>query len=94
MRPVVTLNTPAGCRPGSVGRPPPHIHLDISENGEVLIKGTPFVGYLGDPKPADLLWPTGDLGVLDNDGFLYRVDAAAIFHNRFWTQYSPRVDRA
>ena len=87
---VVTLNTPAGCRPGSVGRPLPHIHLDISENGEVLIKGTPFVGYLGDPKPADLLWPTGDLGVLDNDGFLYlRGRSRNLFITAFGRNIAP-----
>lgn len=68
---VVCLNTPLHCRPGSVGKPLPHVRLKLSENGEILVGGHPFVGYLGEQTPSNDLWPTGDLGELDNDGFLY-----------------------
>jgi long-subunit acyl-CoA synthetase (AMP-forming) len=68
---VVCLNTPAHHRPGSVGRPLPHLQLTLSDDGEVLVHGQPFVGYLGEDPPASGRWPTGDLGELDDDGFLY-----------------------
>ena len=68
---VVCLNTPTQFRPGSVGRPLPHVRLSISEDGEVLVSGEPFTGYLGEQTPAKNCWPTGDLGDLDTDGFLH-----------------------
>lgn len=69
---VVALNTPAHNRPGSVGRPLPHVQASISETGEILVQGLTFSGYLGDTArdPASLL-ATGDSGHIDADGFLY-----------------------
>lgn len=55
--------------------------VDVGDVGEVVIR-TPgsFAGYLDDPESTELvltddgwLW-TGDLGVLDDDGFLHLVD--------------------
>ena len=87
---VVCLNTPAHCRTGSVGRPLPHVHLDISEDGEVLVGGQPFVGYLGEQMPAGNFWPTGDLGELDADGFLHlRGRRRNVFISAFGRNIAP-----
>lgn len=68
---VQTLNLPCADRPGSVGRPLPHSRVRIAESGEIEIGGTLFNGYLYGNAPASCWWPTGDLGVIDEEGFLY-----------------------
>lgn len=67
---VQTLNLPAAQRPGSAGRVLPHARLRIAPDGEVLIGGSLFSGYLGDDTPLPAWWPSGDLGYLDADGYL------------------------
>lgn len=67
---VVALNTPGNSRPGSVGRPLPHVEVSFSDDGEILVSGSTFLGYLGQETPSRP-WPTGDLGYLDGDGFLH-----------------------
>ena len=63
-------------RIGSVGRPVPGSSFRIAEDGEVLLKGPQvFTGYWENPAAtADALrdgwFATGDLGSLDQDGFL------------------------
>lgn len=68
---VVALNTPAARKRGLVGRPLPHATVTIGAAGEVLVAGATLLGYAGDPAPAPRTWPTGDLGRLDDDGFLH-----------------------
>jgi long-subunit acyl-CoA synthetase (AMP-forming) len=68
---VVCLNTPQARRPGSVGRPLPHVQIRLADDGEVLIKGSTLLGYLGEAPHADEWWPSGDLGEFDPEGFLY-----------------------
>ncbi|AZE49121.1 Long-chain-fatty-acid--CoA ligase [Pseudomonas chlororaphis] len=68
---VVCLNRPEAHRPGSVGRPLPHVEVRLADDGEVLIKGTTLLGYLGEAPHTDEWWPSGDLGEFDRDGFLY-----------------------
>jgi long-chain acyl-CoA synthetase len=72
-----TSNTPACFKLGTVGRPLPGIEVRIAEDGEVLARGpltTP--GYLNLPDAtaelidADGWLHTGDIGALDDDGFL------------------------
>lgn len=73
---VVALNVPRADRPGSVGRGLSHVDVRIGDDGEILVAGSGFLGYLGaevaeDGASATEWLPTGDLGRLDADGFLY-----------------------
>src|SRR5215213_9591575 len=68
---------PGQFRFGSVGKAQPGVEVKIGDDGEVLIKGPNiFKGYYkNDAATAEALedgWlHTGDLGRLDEDGFLY-----------------------
>jgi len=68
---VVAVNTPEFNRPGSVGKPLPHAGVHISAGGEVLVEGLLYNGYLNQPNLSNKTLATGDLGYLDDDGFLY-----------------------
>jgi long-subunit acyl-CoA synthetase (AMP-forming) len=68
---VVCLNRPEARRPGSVGQPLPHVEIRLAEDGEVLVKGSTLLGYLGEAPHTEEWWPTGDLGEFDPEGFLY-----------------------
>jgi long-subunit acyl-CoA synthetase (AMP-forming) len=68
---VVCLNRPQARRPGSVGKPLPHVEIRLADDGEVLIKGSTLLGYLGDAPHTDEWWPSGDLGEFDAEGFLH-----------------------
>jgi long-subunit acyl-CoA synthetase (AMP-forming) len=76
-----TLNPPARIRIGSVGPAVPGMELRLEEDGEVLLRGAPVMrGYHGLPeKTAEVLtedgwYRTGDVGRLDEDGYLWIVD--------------------
>lgn len=68
---VVALNRPGARRPGSVGKPLPHLQIRVTDDGEVFVAGASMLGYLGDATPVPEWWPTGDLGAFDRQGFLY-----------------------
>jgi O-succinylbenzoic acid--CoA ligase len=59
---------------GSAGKPLFGTELRIAEDGEILVRG-PVVspGYLGQPPRGDWL-ATGDLGYVDDEGYLYIHD--------------------
>jgi long-chain acyl-CoA synthetase len=75
-----TLNLYGAHRVGSVGRPIPGTSIKIADDGEVLIRG-PIVmdGYWQNDAAntevfnAERWFQTGDLGKLDDEGFLYIV---------------------
>lgn len=67
---VVAVNTPETNRVGTVGKPLPHIQLKISKQGEVMIRNPLFSGYLGSKRKMVEWYPTGDVGRMDEDGFL------------------------
>lgn len=70
----VTVNTPGRRRPGTVGRPLPGVAVCVDGAGEILVAGgNVFRGYHGEDDRAgpDGGWfRTGDLGSVDDDGFL------------------------
>ena len=75
-----TLNLIGAHRVGSVGRPIPGTSVKIAEDGEVLLRG-PIVmeGYWQNQAANDEVFDSerwfksGDLGKLDDEGFLYIV---------------------
>ncbi|MGC5395939.1 AMP-dependent synthetase/ligase [Streptomyces sp. DT20] len=73
---AATANPPERTRYGTVGQPIPGTTVHIAADGEIWVYGrNVFSGYLGDPKSTDAVlndgWlATGDLGALDEDGYL------------------------
>jgi len=66
---VVSVNAPDVDRPGTCGKPLPHASVRIASDGEVIVEGAAFRGYVGQaPQRGGVL--TGDLGQIDSDGFL------------------------
>ena len=74
---VVALNRPSASKAGTVGKPLAHVDVSIAEDGEVMVSGNAYSGYLGQTQPkkaqsdkAQQSVATGDLGYFDGEGFL------------------------
>jgi long-subunit acyl-CoA synthetase (AMP-forming) len=67
---VVTLNTPRARRVGSAGKPLAHAAVTIDPRGEIHVAGAALGGYVGGNRAPDH-FATGDLGRIDDDGFLH-----------------------
>lgn len=73
---AATITPPLKPRPGTVGTPVPGTSIRIADDGEVLVKGgIVFGSYWNNPAATDAVlrdewFATGDLGALDEDGYL------------------------
>jgi long-chain acyl-CoA synthetase len=79
--PVVSANTRKANKVGTVGRPIPHVEVKIAEDGEILVRGACVMqGYYRKPDQtresftADGWLRTGDIGHVDEDGYLVVTD--------------------
>jgi long-chain acyl-CoA synthetase len=75
--PAVAVNLESATRIGTVGRPLPGVTVRVADDGEILVKGPlVFKEYWRNPEAtADVLdgdgwFRSGDLGELDDDGYL------------------------
>ena len=78
---AATSNTASAFKAGTVGRPLADIEVSLAEDGELLVRGPiVFLGYLqadGTIEPAtdaDGWFATGDIGTIDDDGYVTITD--------------------
>ena len=80
--PVLTFNSPGKFKFGSVGRALPGVELRIADDGEILARGGNVAtrGYYKQPGPTAEVFEaagwfhTGDIGRIDEEGFLFITD--------------------
>jgi long-chain acyl-CoA synthetase len=78
--PVIAINNPGAHKLGTVGRPLPNVEVQIAHDLEILVRGpSVFRAYWNRPEETreafvDGWFKTGDIGSLDEDGFLSVTD--------------------
>jgi len=79
--PVISFNPLRRPKNGTVGKVVPDVHVRIAEDGEILCKGpNVMLGYFNKPQATrdaitdDGWFLTGDIGVLDEEGYLAITD--------------------
>ena len=78
--PVIAVNTPTHHKLGTVGRPLSNVEVKIADDGEILVRGpSVFQSYWKRPEETanafvDGWFKTGDIGNLDEEGFLSVTD--------------------
>lgn len=78
--PIVSTNPIVRAKAGTVGKILPNVDVKIADDGEVLVKGPNIMkGYYKDPDKTaeefvDGWYKTGDIGALDEDGYLKIID--------------------
>jgi long-chain acyl-CoA synthetase len=78
--PVIAINNPRAHKLGTVGRPLPNVEVQIASDLEILVRGpSVFSAYWNRPDETrnafvDGWFKTGDIGSLDEDGFLSVTD--------------------
>ena len=79
--PVVTSNTPMHIKLGTVGKPIRNVKIRLAEDGEIEVSGpNVMLGYFNKPKATrevftdDGWFKTGDIGTIDDEGFLKITD--------------------
>jgi len=78
--PVIAINSPRAHKLGTVGRPLPNVEVQIAADKEILVRGpSVFRAYWNRPEETrdafvDGWFKTGDIGGLDEEGFLSVTD--------------------
>lgn len=79
--PVITSNNKMNFRLGTVGKPIRNVAIRIAEDGEIEVSGpNVMLGYYNKPEATrdtfteDGWFKTGDIGTIDEDGFLKITD--------------------
>ena len=92
---VVAINRPGSVREGSVGKPLDGVTVTISPDGEILVANQSMLGYLGEREHRGAAIATGDLGYVDDDGFLYVTGRRKnVFITSFGRNVSPEWPEA